>query len=179
MFESIMPYREEEASLLSGRIASRSFPHAILFAGPSYSGRLTLAMECARVLSCNEEGSDSCGCPSCKEFSSYGMSNVVAVGNRDHWTRIDAALELYRHLGTERSRVQLLKAIRIMLLQYHGALLGSAESKNSAIFNAASSVDEALLTIDWDDRGANARIAELVGGILKPLQNLIDRKSVV
>lgn len=179
MFDSIMPYRPQEASLLSRQLSDGTFPQAVLFAGPAYGGRLTIAMECARILSCEGDRSDTCPCRSCRDFNTYGMPNVVTVGNRDHWTHIDAALELYARLGTERARLQLVRAIRIMLLQYHGALLESADSKNTAVFNAASAVDEALLTIDWDAQGTGKRVAQLLGGVLKPLRNLMKRSQAL
>lgn len=179
MFESILPYRRDEASLLSQQIASRSFPQAVLFSGPRYSGRMTLAMESARVLSCTQGGSSRCSCPSCMDFSSYGMSNVVVVGNRDHWTRINASLESLSLLGSDTAKLQLIRSIRIMMLQYHGALLGSSDSKGSAIFNAAGTVDEALLTLDENAEATGKALADRIRTILKPLQALMKKNNAL
>ena len=169
MFEALMPYRKESATLLSQQIAAQVFPQAILFSGPRYGGRLTLAMETARVLSCQNDGSGWCTCASCKQFATYGMSNVVVVGTRDHKSRIEAALVNFAELLTEESRRQLVRTIRIMLLQYHGALLESADQKGSSAFDAASNVDEALMEIESASPGDFPRLAEMVRSVLKPL----------
>lgn len=180
MFESVMPYRREAATLLSQQISSDSFPQAVLFAGSRYSGRLTLAMESARVLSCSNTGEANCACRSCIDFSWYAMDNVIAVGNRDHVTRIDAHLAEFLRLGTQESHKRLVRALRLMLLQYHGALLGSTESKNSSTFNAAAYLDEFLLSSDDIDRpeGRKEYVRQLTD-LLKPLQSSRSRSGAL
>ncbi|PKL03061.1 MAG: hypothetical protein CVV53_10220, partial [Spirochaetae bacterium HGW-Spirochaetae-9] len=169
MFEALMPYRKESSTLLSQQIAAQVFPQAILFSGARYGGRLTLAMETARVLSCQDDGAGWCTCTSCKQFATYGMSNVVVVGTRDHKSRIEAALVNFAELRTEESRRQLVRTMRIMLLQYHGALLESADQKGSSAFDAASNVDEALMEIESASPGDFPRLAEMIRSVLKPL----------
>ncbi len=97
------------------------------------------------------------------------MSNVVVVGTRDHKSRIEAALVNFAELRTEESLHQLVRTIRIMLLQYHGALLESADQKGSSAFDAASNVDEALMEIESASPGDFPRLAEMVRSVLKPL----------
>lgn len=179
MFEAILPYRREASVLLSQQIAAGTFPHATLFAGPRFSGRMTLAMESARVLSCKEGGAARCTCASCTSFSDYGMQNVVAVGNRDHWTRIEAALSIFSQLCTDQSRRRLLWAIRIMLLQYHGALLDSTEAKGSGAFNAASDLDEGLLSLEDFSSEDCAAYAKKVREMLKPMQTAQKRNGAL
>ncbi len=148
MFEQLLPYQNEIATLLSQQLTGGVFPHSVLIAGRRFSGRLTLAMEVARVLSCTREALSSCQCASCKRFDLYGMSNVVYIGNRDHGTRIAAALTVARESANERGRRFLIRIVRLMLLQYHSALIVARDSKNSGIFESAAVVSEELNALE-------------------------------
>jgi DNA polymerase-3 subunit gamma/tau len=97
------------------------------------------------------------------------MSNVVVVGTRDHKSRIEAALGNFAELRTEESRRQLVRTIRIMLLQYHGALLGSTDQKGTSAFDAASNVDEVLVEVESASLEDFPRLADIVRSVLKPL----------
>ena len=144
MFAQLLPYQNELATLLAQQLAGGVFPHSVLLAGERFSGRLSMAMEIARVLSCVREGQSSCLCPSCRRFALFGMSNVVYIGNRDHGTRIAAAMTIARELANERGRRFLIRTVRLMLLQYHGALMDARDSKSSQIFESAAVVSEEL-----------------------------------
>ena len=60
--------QQETKQLLLGSVRSGRMPHALLFTGPSGSGKLPLALALARYLLCHHpEPEDACGkCPSCK-----------------------------------------------------------------------------------------------------------------
>lgn len=56
----------------------RHVPHAMLFCGPSGSGKLPLALALARYLTCENPGEeDACGkCPSCQMMNKYAHPDV-------------------------------------------------------------------------------------------------------
>ena len=148
MFAQIGRYQEAASELLAQQLSSGVLPQAILLSGPRYSGRMNIALEIARVLSCSAQGSDDCSCFSCNSYKQYAMHNVVSLGNRDHSTRIDAALALIAAHPDAHTRQFLLYTIHLMLLQYHGALLGSTDAKSSSIFEAAAVVNDLLSDIE-------------------------------
>ena len=45
MFESLLPYRKEVALDLIQQISAKTLPHALLFSGVPFSGRLSLALD--------------------------------------------------------------------------------------------------------------------------------------
>jgi len=169
MFEQILPYQQDIASLLSQQLKAEVFPQSVLFSGQRYSGRLTITLETARVLSCSEEGKFGCRCGSCRRFDLYDMSNVVLVGNRDHGTRIAAALSIAKNRPNERSRKLLIRTVRLMLLQYHGALLDARDSKNSGIFESAAVVSEQLSALESAPEQEFASHVDRLESALKPL----------
>ena len=179
MFETLLPYRQECATLMAQQIAQNVFPQALLLTGDRYSGRSRLAMEAARVLSCRAGGAASCTCRSCREFSSYGMSNVVYVGNRNHMGRIEAALNLMEELATESSRTFLVQTVRMMLLQFHPALIDGKDTKSSSNFDAASTVSEVLADLEQARQEQFAGVAQKLRSALKPLYNHLKRSSAL
>lgn len=177
MFEQIGRYQPEAAALLARQIASQVLPQALLFSGPRFSGRMTLAMETARALSCTEDRSERCRCASCRLFASYGMSNVIALGNRDHGTRIEAALQLLEDRPDERTRLLVLRTVRLMLLQFHGALLDARESKTAAIFDLAASVAEQLFACEHAELHQLPEMVNQLRNDLKPLSGYYLRSA--
>lgn len=172
-----MPYREESAILLGQQIAAGVFPRSLLLTGERYVGRLSLAMEAARVLSCKKGGASTCDCISCRNHVYYGMSNVVFLGNRDHAIRIEAALALMEELSTGNSRRYLLRTVRLMLLQFHPALIDGKDAKSSANFTAASTVSEILYDLEKAPQEEFGEQAQRLRAALKPLYQHLKRHA--
>ena len=64
-------------------IESETLPGAILISGPEFSGKLTAALEVARILSCTGDRSKSCLCESCRKNRTLSAENVLVAGPRD------------------------------------------------------------------------------------------------
>ncbi|MGD1833225.1 MAG: hypothetical protein ACPKOP_07745 [Sphaerochaetaceae bacterium] len=150
MFENFLPYRQENATLFQQQFGrSKQIAHSLLLHGSRFTGRMSFALEIARILSCRHDGKEDCICPSCKEFNFLTMSNVVILSHRDHNLRISAAFDLFEKLETEMSRRILIRQIRIMLMAYHVSFAEQSDSKKSAQFSKASDVD--MLLRDFQD----------------------------
>jgi len=178
MFEAFLPFQPESAQLLSQQLSAHVFPQSVLLSGDRYTGRMSIALEIARVLSCTEDARNTCQCASCKDFSVYGMSNVVALGNRNHATRIEAAIAMVKERKDENSYLMLIRTVRIMLLQFHGALFASQETKSSALFESAASVNDVL--IEFEEAASAAQRKQLLDRLeaaLKPLAPHVKRSS--
>jgi DNA polymerase III delta' subunit len=64
-------------SVLSAAVASGRLAHAYIFAGPDGSGRLTAALDLARVHICREEKNGFCGrCSHCLQISGFSHPDV-------------------------------------------------------------------------------------------------------
>ncbi|PIE51325.1 hypothetical protein CSA37_12300 [Candidatus Fermentibacteria bacterium] len=63
--------------VLLAAVESRRLAHAYIFAGPEGSGRLTSALDLARVLMCSEEENGFCGhCTQCRQISAFSHPDV-------------------------------------------------------------------------------------------------------
>jgi len=97
------------------------------------------------------------------------MSNVVILGTRDHQSLIGAALANMMDTGTAFAKQVLVRSVRIMLMQYHGALLGNDGQRTAPSFDAASSVNEILMELDKAGPEDCGRRTEELRSALKPL----------
>ena len=95
MFENLL---FQPASLqLSEDIRQGQLPNALLFAGPPASGKLTCALELARVLSCTARpaGAWQCNCDSCLKHKSLVSTSVLLAGNRSCSLEIAASAKTF------------------------------------------------------------------------------------
>lgn len=75
--KDIIGQNEAKQHLLT-LVHEKRIPHAMLFYGPSGSGKLPLALSLARYLTCENPGEeDACGkCPSCQMMNKYAHPDV-------------------------------------------------------------------------------------------------------
>lgn len=165
-----MNYRHENASLLKSQIGNNNLSHSLLFSGPSFSGKMSLAIEVARSISCVKEGDDECNCSSCKSFYFMSMPNVIILSSRDHEVRIKAAITLYKEMTSTRSKRLLIGQIRIALMAYHEAFVEKQDTKNSAIFEIAHEIDTLLIDFEQldseEDKAIITRLEKLLSSLL-------------
>ncbi len=97
-------------------ISSESLPPSILLHGPALSGKTTLALELARVLTCQnsvEPGAWACPCWSCQQQRELSQSQVLAMGSSDFAGEIRICR---KYLDQARQKGLELRHLRILLL---------------------------------------------------------------
>jgi len=177
MFEALLSIRSE-AYLEGNSLFDRgNTAHSLLLHGSEYSGKMSHAIEAARRRSCRRDGAVHCQCSSCTAFSTFGMKNIVILSNRDHAMRIQSAITHFRRLKTQWLQRYLMKSVRILLMSYHEALVGTQDTKGASVFAQAGEVDvliEDMSTMSPEDA------AGVLGELEKALAPLLAiRKSVV
>ncbi|MBP5158441.1 MAG: DNA polymerase III [Treponema sp.] len=150
MFENIL--FQSASSLLARDIENGGLPPSILFAGPAASGKLSAALETARVLSCRASGIKglwNCGCPSCAQHKVLVSQNLLLAGPGDRTLEIRAAkatllsqnamnsshLEAARHLY--------LRAVRKLTLRF-SPILWEGDDKAGKFAPLLQSINESL-----------------------------------
>lgn len=98
MFQHIVGH-ELVVQQLTRALTHRTLSPALLIDGPIASGKCTIAMEIARVLSCAVDGAADCVCSSCMAMSHLSYPGVVLVGSRH------GAAELGRVFEVARARI--------------------------------------------------------------------------
>lgn len=97
MFENVL-YQNAVKNLASN-LHNNMLPNSILFSGPASSGKLTCALELARVLSCQGNGKVrgdwNCTCPSCLKNKALVSQNLLITGPKNCFLEIAASRETF------------------------------------------------------------------------------------
>ncbi len=153
MFDNLL--FQSASGLLKDDITSGRLPGAVLFCGPSSSGKLTAALETARVLSCaeNPRGRWSCSCPSCLRHKALVSPNLMLLGPRDCSLEIQAAQKAFvssvslgdSHVNA--TRYLFLRSVRKLQNRFNPALWQDSDKLNK-IAVLTGELDERMEEID-------------------------------
>lgn len=154
MFENLV--NQDVKKIISADIKNKRLPGAILYSGSEASGKLTTALETARILSCHEnpQGKWTCSCPSCLQHKSLICSNLMLLGPRDCSLEIAAAkdtfLKAYNANATylDASRYFFLRSIRKLTLRFNG-ILWQGDRNFNKIGNLIDEINENLEKLDF------------------------------
>ncbi len=153
MFDNVL--YQNTTSLLCEDIQSGRLPNSILFSGPSASGKLTSALELARVVSCRntDKGHWMCSCPSCLQHKALVSKDLLIAGPRDCTLEIAAAkktfLDSVRNSAphSSASRYLFVRSIRKLTSRFN-PILWEDDDKTGKIAGIISSIDEILEELD-------------------------------
>ncbi len=153
MFDNVL--FQNATDLLREDVLTDRLPNSLLFSGPPASGKLTAALELARVLSCKNEdrGNWLCTCPSCMQHKPLVSRDLLITGPRDctleiaaaKRTFIDAAVNQASH--STAARYLFIRSIRKLISRFN-PVLWEDDDKTGKIASIVSSIDEILEEID-------------------------------
>lgn len=154
MFENLV--NQEAGKLLAADIRRNRLPGAILFSGSEASGKLTAALETARILSCHEnpQGKWLCECPSCLQHKSLICSNLMLMGPRDCSLEISAAAKTFTDAHfinakfIDAARYLFLRSVRKLTLRFNG-ILWEGDSSLNKIGSLIEEINENLEVLDF------------------------------
>ncbi len=154
MFENLV--NQEAGKLLLSDIKHNKLPGAVLFAGPEASGKLTAALETARILSCHEkpQGKWMCNCPSCMQHKSLICSNLMLMGPRDCSLEISAAARTFTEAHfvnakyIDAARYLFLRSVRKLTMRFNG-ILWEGDSNLNKIGSLIEDINENLELLDF------------------------------
>ncbi len=153
MFENVL--YQDATNLLCADIKNGMLPQSLLLVGPSCAGKLTTALEIARVLSCTGDvlGDWQCACPSCLRHKSLVSTDILIAGSRSLLCEISSAkktlLEAYQQQASwiQASRYLFVRAIRKLTTRFNH-VLWEGDDKASKISPLIASIDEILEELD-------------------------------
>ncbi|WP_191014178.1 DNA polymerase III [Treponema zioleckii] len=183
MFDNLL--YQNAASLLKADILSNKLPGAILLSGPASSGKLTCALEIARILSCSGRGTQAlprghwlCDCPSCKKNKELTNADILLAGPRDCSLEIlaakkaflSAALNNSSHLMA--SRYFFIRAVRKLTMRF-SQILWESDEKVSKISPVIQTIDEQMETFNPDkDLPENDKLEKILTKIIEQCDKL-------
>lgn len=154
MFENIV--EQSGIKLIELDLKNKNLPSSIMFSGDVNSGKLTAALELARVLSCTgkTKGIWSCDCPSCLHHKALTCSNMMLLGPRDCSLEISAAKDTFIKAYRDNTqyltaaRYFFIRSIRKLTLRFNGLLL-EGDKNISNIAKVIQEINDLLEEIDF------------------------------
>lgn len=154
MFENIVD--QSGIKLIELDLKNNNLPSSIMFSGDVNSGKLTAALELARVLSCTGKikGIWSCDCPSCLHHKALTCSNMMLLGPRDCSLEISAAKDTFVKAYRDNTqyltaaRYFFIRSIRKLTLRFNGLLL-EGDKNISNIAKVIQEINDLLEEIDF------------------------------
>lgn len=154
MYENLV--NQSASKDLKSDIKNHRLPGAVLFSGPEASGKLTAALETARILSCHEEGSHrfDCSCNSCMQHKSLTCTNLLLLGPRDCFLEISSAKKTFLDAVAVNApyltaaRYLFLRSIRKLTLRF-SEILWQGDKDLSKIGTIMQDINENLEKLDF------------------------------
>lgn len=174
MFNNIL-HQDRAVSALSADIESGRLPQALLFHGPDYAGKLSTALELARVLSCQVQGAPwGCDCANCAQNKTLLSPYLMMLGQRYFDREIRACGNAVQADFREGTRYLMLRSVRKLLRRFDPVLM-EGEAKLDKALKPIEKLEEKLDPF-LPDRPVLAphEVGELLDEIYKLCSTLID-----
>ena len=188
MFENLLG-QDEVIAQLRLDLETERLPKSILLSGPIATGKLTAALELARVLSCQAEGQArglwNCACPSCSRHRILAHPDLLLMGPRSFPEEIPAALSLLERAPGKASAYFFIRAIRKLGKRFDTALFDGEESRLAKAAPLLRDIEERLDLLSPDDitgtkrAEAGLEAARAVAETAKKLENLVPDTTPV
>ena len=147
MFENIIG-QEKTISALQHDVDSQTLPGSLLIHGEPYSGKLTTALEIARVLSCGGDRSWSCRCRACDLHRVLSHPGMLLLGSRAFGAELAAAADVLRRLQNVPSRYLYVRAARKLLRRCDPRVWEGTEPRMRQALAAAAEIEESLADLE-------------------------------
>jgi DNA polymerase III delta prime subunit len=184
MFENIIG-QSTIVETLTQELSQRSFPSAALFYGSPFAGKLSTALEVARVLTCSREGDWSCSCASCRKQRLLVHPNTLLLGWRYFDLEIAAAADAFRRTRRLSAQYLFIRAVRKLTRRFDPILWEGEESKIRPVGTALAEIEEHLDALEPavpGQQGAGGdgleRRLETVVGLAQSLAKAISAENV-
>ena len=173
MFENVIGNKKLTSSLKED-IKNALLPPSILLVGEPFVGKLTTALEIARVLNCLNEGAWDCTCRSCMQSRAVLSPDVMIIGSKDCSIEIKASSEVILKDKSLQSYYLFLRAVRKLTIRFGSTLWDESDSNFTKATPLLNDIEESLNDItpsnieNYDDK----KLDTLVTGIVKKCDKL-------
>ena len=162
MFENIIGHKQT-VELLKEQVAKGRLPGSLLIEGPRYSGKLTLALELARALTCTGDRSWNCQCQSCRNQKLLIQSDTLLLGSDNFMEEISVAYQLLLASDQVYSRYLFVRSVRKLLRRFDPVFYDEKETKFKKVQPMLAYLEEALSGINPEDLSSPIKQKTLEG----------------
>jgi DNA polymerase III delta prime subunit len=182
MFENIIGHAEVLAGLRA-ELAQGTFPRAALFFGPAYAGKLSTALETARVLTCSAGSAEwSCDCSSCRMQKELSHPNTVLLGPRYADIEIAACADALVRARKPATVYLFLRAVRKLTRRFDPAVMDLEDTRAKGAPDKVARLEELAAEIapgrDLPDEQALRDLLDRIIAAAAPLAAQIRGDSI-
>ena len=160
MFENIIGHKHT-VELLKDQVRENRLPGSILIDGPRYAGKLTLALELARVLTCTRGGEWNCSCSSCRNQKLLIQNDTLLLGYDNFMEEISVAYQLLLRNDQVYTRYMFIRSIRKLLRRFDPVFYDDKETKFKKVQPLLAYLEETLSNIDPENLASPLKTKEL------------------
>lgn len=168
MFENIIG-QQNVVSLLNSAVQTGALPPALLLTGPVYSGKLSVALELARSLTCEKNADWECECSNCQAQRELVYPYTVMLGGRYFEQEIVACGRVFLAEPCKASFLLFFRAIRKLLRRFDSFLWDEHDNHYRKAKTLLSQLGEQMSELDTSD------YAQLAGKHSKEIQQIMDK----
>ena len=149
MFENVIGQTKVIASIRE-QIQHDELPRAILLCGPAYSGKLTAALEVARVLACTAHppGEWGCTCPACVQHRRLTHPHLLITGSRYFVQDIAACAEAMRSSPMDATVYLFVRSVQKLIRRFDPILWEGEETRLSKVLGHLEAIGDAMEGIE-------------------------------
>lgn len=138
---------------LRSELLNQELPQALLFYGQRYSGRMTAALETARILHCREGAAPACKCRECRTSRTLDNPYTMVFANRDFLSQFDAASAGFAVSRNQESRDLLRRSVNLLLKRFDVMWAGKHDSQQKESSRLIEEIQDQLAEFSsLDDR---------------------------
>ena len=114
MYKNILG-QENITNILQNEISYTppSLAHSMIFHGNCYTGKLSAALETARLINCTKEKTHDCNCSNCVSIRNLTFNGLVILSRRNYYYEAIETLSCYRQKKLPHLRDKLYRIIRL------------------------------------------------------------------
>ena len=177
MFENIIGHKKI-TSFIKKEVIQGIFPPAVLLTGNPYSGKLSIALEIARIISCTRNYSWGCECEFCLSHRDLSYPYLAMVGWRYFEEDIVIASRAYQREPSNGTYYLFVRSIQKLIHRFNSFLLEGDKplpSFTSTLDKLRELIEELLVVSDSTMLRNNCLLIEQH---IKKLSNLIKTKNI-
>ena len=141
MFKSIIA--QSSSHVIAVDILAGAFPKGALFYGTQFAGKLTAALETARVLSCVEgSGDEACGCSSCAAQKELLNPDTLIMGARSCSPEIRAVAASFLASPEPQLCLSFIRTVRKLTVRFSPVFAEGGDAKQAKAAPLLSDINE-------------------------------------
>jgi DNA polymerase-3 subunit gamma/tau len=151
MFENIIG-QERVVAEIERAVTGNKLPASLLLSGEHYSGKVSTALELARVLTCHGDKGWNCNCRSCENHRLLIHPYTQLLGSSFFIEEITACADILKREQPLYARYMFIRAVRKLLKRFDPALWEGTEPKYKQAAGSAVKAEELLreITVEGD-----------------------------